>query len=225
MSTLCTKLTIAASALSTLALLAGCRNGMGWETDFGPESEDPRASLPVDSDGKTDDGYHEEGAVGSVAEPLVAGAIYRIRNLNAQLCLDIPTACNPNDVDGCLATPIILTPCGGNGGPTQQFELVAQGDVTYKFRHVRTGLVIMMAGPCSENGGIAVLYNDTTNALYPNRSFTMSAPDADGYVCIASAYSGLFLNVPGASRKPGAALYQYGTSCSSTSQKWRLEAL
>jgi hypothetical protein len=83
-----------------------------------------------------------------------------------------------------------------------------------------------MAGPTTENGGIAVLHYCSV-PVPTTKQFALSASGPNVYGTITPLYSGRCLNIVGSSKIECATLYQWSSSqwgaCPNAAQQFRLE--
>ena len=191
-------------------------------------------SMAIEDSQSTDEtGEAMEATVESqlAAAPLLDG-VYRIVNLNSQLCLDIPPGCDDGSPDACLGAPIIQKPCNGNvhyastSGNTQAFTFTSQGGASYEIRHFKSGKSLLISGSNTQNGGAAGLHYPTV-PVATNRQFVVGALGPGVYGTLTSVSSGLCLNIFGASIMPSAALNQFGApgTCTGFSQQFRMDQL
>jgi len=213
------KSVLAPATLCAIALLTGCAQSEfeeSWDvvTDGDDDTNRGPGAAPVGPAG--------EENVGSASLAISTGKTYRIHNvLHSDRCMGIAPVCHPNENGACLGTPVMLTDCTG---PNTQWQIETFGS-NIRLLHLATGKVILMAGPCSDNGGAAVLFTDTSTAS-ANRDFVLEQAGTNH--CIKSVHSGRYLTFPGSSINTnplGAAVYQYGLSCTSDAWKWSFEEL
>jgi len=218
MKTTSLKSTFSMMILSAASLLLGCNQ---MAIDESEAVEDPSDVVTKE---------HVAATEQALVTPPVADGNYRIRGLNADMCLDIPQGCDdPSNPDTCLSAPIIQRPCNGNalnGNNTQSFEFTSMGEANYQIKHPRTGKCLYMAGPTTENGGIAVLHYCAV-PVPATKQFVVGASGPNVYGTITPLHSGRCLNIVGSSKVECAALYQWSSTpwgaCSNAAQQFRLE--
>jgi hypothetical protein len=143
----------------------------------------------------------------------------------------LPAGCDdPSNPDTCLSAPLLQRQCNGNAlnaNNSQTWELTSTGGASYQFKHPRTGKCLYMAGPTTENGGIAVLHHCSV-PIPTTKQFTVGAAGPNLWGNLTPVYSGRCLNIVGSSAVECGALYQWSAApwgaCPHPAQQFRLES-